>query len=280
MSYLSQVAVSGANMGSRIVIAAAEKMGKTTFAAGAPGCLLIPTEQGYGGVTVPALPLVTDWTQILSIMVEITKAAQARQFLYRTIAVDSMTALETLIHRFVIQQDKASQNNKALSMESSHGGYGKAYALANNHFKEFLAWADMLAINAGINFVFTAHVFSSKVLDPLHGQYDSWDILLHSPKDQKTYGKREILTQWADVVGYLHEPLIVTTTGNMSQGVSRGQGRVLGLERTPAYTAGNRYGMRGTVALPPPPANSWNVFARSMYDATQGKIDLFNREFA
>ena len=266
-------------MGARVVLAGVEKMGKTTLACGAPGALLIPTEQGYGCVTVPHTPLITEWTQMQGLMGEITAAARANALPARTLVIDTATALERMIHRFVLSMDSAAKSNKALTMEAAHGGYGKAYGVANGVFNEFLAWCDMLAINAGINIVLTCHVFSSKVLDPLHGQYDSWDLLLHSPKDQKTYGKREIITQWADVVGYLHEPMIVTQTGNVSQGVSRGQGRVLAVERTPAYTAGNRYGMRGVIPIAPPPANGWNNFAHALYTATQGRIDVYNRSF-
>lgn len=275
---LQQVQVSGAQVGARIVVVAAEKQGKTTFGCGAPDALLIPIEQGYGGVSVPMVPLITDWMQMVALQHEIVQQARSGQFPYRTLVIDSATALEALIHRFTIAQDPASKNNKALSMESSHGGYGKAYGVANNTFREFLAWCDMLVINAKMNIVLTAHCFSSKVKDPTAGEYDSMDVLLHSPKDQKTYGKREIITQWADVVGYLHEPVIVTQTNNVMQAISRGQGRVLAVERTPAYTAGNRYGMRGVIPIPAPPANGWNYFADALYKQTGNRIDLYNRK--
>ncbi len=277
MSLLAQIKTSGARMGARIVIAGSEKMGKTTFATGAPNALLIPTEQGYGGVNVQHVPLITEWTQMTALMQEVSAALGKGGFPVQTIVLDSTTALEALIHKHVIALDSASKNNKSISMESAHGGYGKAYGIALNFFREFLAWCDWLAINHAINVVLTCHVFSSKVRDPLHGEYDSWDLLLHSPKDQKNYGKRETLTQWADVVGYLHEPLIVTSINNVNQGITKGQGRVLAVERTPAYVAGNRYGMRGTIALPAPPANSWNAFAENLYKATEGRADVYNR---
>lgn len=275
MSILGSIQTSSPNMGTRIVIVGAEKMGKTTFATGAPDCLLIPFEQGYGGVKVPHLPLITEYAQVLAMQGEIVAAAQAGKFPFKTLAFDSATALETLIHRYTMSLDKTMVNNKAASMEIAHGGYGKAYGVANTIFKEFLAWCDMLAINAKINIVFTAHAFASKVKDPLAGEYDSWDILLHSPKDQKTYGKREIITQWADVIGYLHEPLTVMKSDGVNKGTSMGQGRVLGIERQASYTAGNRYGMRGTIALPAPPANAWNYFADALFKSSS--IDLYNR---
>lgn len=275
MSILGNIQTTSPNMGTRVVIFAAEKMGKTTFACGAPDCLLVPFEQGYGGVKVPYLPLMTEYQHVLAMQAEIVAAAQAGTFPFKTLVFDSATALETLIHRHTMALDKAMVNNKAASMEIAHGGYGKAYGVANMLFKDFLAWCDMLAINAKINIVFTAHAFASKVKDPLAGEYDSWDILLHSPKDMRTYGKREIITQWADNVLFLHEPMTVMKSDGVNKGTSMGQGRVLGIERQASYTAGNRYGMRGTIALPAPPANAWNYFADSLFKASG--IDLYNR---
>jgi len=96
----------------------------------------------------------------------------------------------------------------------------------------------------------TTHVFAANILDPSAGEYTSWDILLHSPKNQKTYGKRELLTQWADVVGFLHEPIFVTEGKTMNKGVSQGQGRVLELNRTPGWVAKNRFGVVKSIPLP------------------------------
>lgn len=277
MSILGQVQASGAVMGVRAVIAAAEKIGKTTFAAGAPDALLIPLEQGFAGVNVNHTPMITSFAQFEILMSEITAAAQSGKLPHRTLILDSATALEVLIHEHTIALDNGSKANKALTMEAAHGGYGKAYEVANGLFDKVLAWADMLAIHAKLNIVITCHVFSSKVKDPTAGEYDSWDLRLHSPKNNRNFGKRERITQWADVIGYMHEPIIVSTVNGVQQGVSRGQGRVLAVERTPAYVAGNRYGMKNLIPLPPPPANSWNAFARGLYDATQGRIDVFNR---
>jgi len=280
MSILQNVQTSTAHMGTRIVIAGAEKQGKTTFATGAPGALLIPLEQGYAGVKTNYVPMLTDYTQLLQLQNEITQAAQRGQFQFRTLVFDSATALERLIHTYVITLDPKSKTDKSLSMETAHGGYGKAYGVANKLFGDFLAWCDMLVINARMTIVLTAHVFSAKVLDPQNGEYNTWDVQLHSPKDQKTYGKREMLTQWADVIGYLHDPITVSkdANSNMARAISLGQGRVLGVERTPSYVAGNRYGMRGTIALPAPPACAWNQLAGNLHQAAG--IDVWNREAA
>lgn len=277
MSILSNVTSGVTRAGLRIVIAGQEKIGKTTLCAGAPGALLVPLEVGYSGVSVAKTPMLQTLEQVHQFLKEVVQAAQQGQFPYRTIVFDSATALERQIHDAVIQRDPAFRpgSKKVITMESCHGGYGKGYNLANEEFDELLQIFDQLSVYAGINIILTCHVFSSKVMDPTAGEYDSWDLLLHSPKNQKTYGKRERITQWADIVGFLYEPVFVSKTENLSKAVTQNKGRVLGLSRTPAYLAGNRFGVMGEYPIPGPPQNGWNTLAAVLHHYCG--IDVFTR---
>jgi hypothetical protein len=280
MSILAGITTGPSKTGFRMLIAAQEKMGKTTLACGAPGVLLVPLEVGFAAMTCAKTPMIQTWQDVIQLTDEITTLAQRGQFPHKTLVFDSATALERQLHDYVLSLDPAfkPQATKTLTMESSHGGYGKAYALANVIFDSFLKKLDLLSVHAGINIIFTCHVFSSKVVDPTSGEYDSWDLLLHSPKNQKTYGKREMITQWADVVAFLYEPIFVvaaTDKGGMARGMSQNKGRVLGLSRTPAYLAGNRYGLMGEIPMPTPPQNGWNYFADALFK-TIG-VDVYTR---
>lgn len=277
MSILSNVTSGVTRAGLRIVIAGQEKIGKTTLCSGAPGALLVPLEVGYSGVSVAKTPMLQTLEQVHQFLKEVIAAAQQGQFPYRTIVFDSATALERQIHDAVIQRDPAYRpgSKKVITMESCHGGYGKGYNLANEEFDELLQIFDQLSVYAGINIILTCHVFSSKVMDPTAGEYDSWDLLLHSPKNQKTYGKRERITQWADIVGFLYEPVFVSKTDNLTKAVTQNKGRVLGLSRTPAYIAGNRFGVTGEFPIPGPPQNGWNTLAAVLHHYCG--IDVFTR---
>lgn len=279
MSLLSGITTGASKTGLRCIIAGLEKMGKTTLTCGAPNSLLIPLEVGYGGIATAKTPMVQTLEELTTLLTEIVGYAQKGQFPYKTLVFDSATALERHIHEYVLRLDPMYSNTakKTISMESAHGGYGKAYTLANTQFVSILATLDQLAVYAGINIVFTCHVFSSKVMDPTAGEYDSWDLLLHSPKNQKTYGKRELFTQWADLIGYLYEPIYLTKDAGstMTKGTSQNKGRVLGMSRTPSYVAGNRFGIMGEFPIPAPPANGWNSLAHALYSASG--IDVFTR---
>jgi len=278
MQFFNMITQGPSRSGLRVVLGAQEKMGKTTISSMAPAPLLVPTEVGFAGVMCPRLPMIQDFATFENLLDQFIGTAQAGQFPFRTLIFDSVTAIERMIHEYVLQLDPATKNGKTNTMESAHGGYGKAYTLANMHFERVLQKLDVLAVNCSINIIFTCHVFSSKVMDPTSGEYDSWDILLHSPKNQKTYGKRELLTQWADVIAFIYEPIYTVTSegkSTMVKGVSQNKGRVMGLSRTPAYTAGNRFGLQGEIPIPPPPQNGWNAFAEALYNVSG--IDVYTR---
>lgn len=275
MSILSKITQGVTPHGLRIVIAGQEKLGKTTLTTGAPSALLIPLEVGYAGISVAKLPMMQSFEEFQQALNEITNLAINNQFPFKSIIIDSATALERHIHEYVLRQDPtyAKGNKKALTMESALGGYGRAYTYANEVFENILKQLDQLAVNRNINIIFTCHVFAAKIIDPASGEYDSWDLLLHSPKNQKTYGKREIITQWADVIGFLHEPMYVTKSENMSKGISSNKGRILGLSRTPSYIAGNRFGVIGEIPIPL--EQGWNHLAHAIY--TISGIDVYTR---
>lgn len=279
MSILAAISSGASRTGIRIIVAGQEKQGKTTLTSGAPSPLLVPCEVGFAGITIPKTGMLQTLEEIYQFNAEVTALAQTGQFPYKSIIFDSATAIERHIHDYVLRADPAYKPGvkKTVTMESAHGGYGKAYNLANDHFNTLLQQWDTLAVRAGINIILTCHVFSSTITDPTAGAYDSWDLLLHSPKNAKTYGKREMLTQWADVIAFMYEPIFITQLNekSMAKAVSQNKGRVIGLSRTPQYTAGNRFGIMGEVPVPAPPANGWNAFAEALYKSSA--IDVFNR---
>lgn len=276
-SILSQVNHSSHRTGIRAVIAGVEKVGKTTLACSAPRALLVPLEQGFSGVQVMKTPMLDSYADLMTLMGEITLAAQRGQFPFQSLVFDSSTALERLIHEAVLKTDPAyikGNNKKAVTMESALGGYGKAYTYANELFADFLRACDLLATHAGINIIMTCHVFAAKVVDPTAGEYDTWDLLLHSPKNQKTYGKREMLTQWADLIGFLHEPIFVSEGKTLNKAVSANRGRILAVNRTPGYVAGNRYRVVNDITVPM--EKGWNALAHEIYSASG--LDFYNRD--
>lgn len=276
MNILNSITTGNTADGIRLAVAGAEKIGKTTFACSAPNPLLIPLEVGYGSVHIPKTKMIQSYEEFDQLLEELLYWAQQNQFPFKTVIFDSVTALEKLIHQHIVESDKQyfDGNPKGLIIDNVLGGYGRGHAKSNDMFQNVLARCDKLAINHKINIVFTTHVFPSKAIDPIHGEYDTWDLLLHSPKNNKTYGKREIFTQWLDVIGFLYEPIFISGEGeSMKRAISANKGRMMGLSRTPSYIAGNRFGLTGEIAIPY--QNGWNVLAEALYNSCG--LDIYNR---
>jgi hypothetical protein len=281
-SLYSSVSTGVTRSGLRIVIGAQEKMGKTTLGSGAPGVLLVPLEVGFAGVNVAKTPIIQKFDELASFLADTEawlKAASttaAPTYPYQTLFFDSATGLERILSAEVIARDPLSARGgkQTITLNSAHGGYGKGPAMLLDEFNKILEAFDRLS-QYGVNIVLSCHVFSNKIMDPTAGEYDSWDLLLSSPKNAKTYGPRELVTQWADVVGFLYDPIFVSEGDKISKAMTQGKGRVLGLSRTPSYVAGNRFGIVGEVPIPGPPANGWNTLAKAIYDNTG--IDVWTR---
>lgn len=288
-SALDSIQIGTRQVGARIVVSGQEKIGKTTIACGAPRALLIPMEMGFGSIGVAKTNQLEGYDDIKATLLDVKARVQRSQFPYQSLVLDSATAGERAVHAKTISEDKDWKpgNPRGLNMETALGGYGKAYQRANELFGDLLSICDELAFYGGINIVWTAHVFASKMIDPAFGEFDSWDLLLHSPKNNKNYGKREMLTQWADMIAFVHEPFFITKGDQIQQATTMNQGRVAGVERKPAYVAGNRFGITGTIGIPTAPqgtpsaliaGHSWNQIAQAVNVATGGQIDLFNRD--
>ena len=77
----------------RIMVYGGHGLGKTTFGAGAPSPIFIPTEDGLGVLDVPAFPLATSLTAIM----EAIGALYAEPHDYQTVVVDSLDWADDLI---------------------------------------------------------------------------------------------------------------------------------------------------------------------------------------
>lgn len=271
--FLAGITHSSEPSGLRLVISGVEKIGKTTLACGAPRALLIPIESGYNAISVRKTVKPEIFQDVVDIVAEIKAASVKKIFPYQTIVFDSVTAMERLIHDQVLLLDPLYRpgSKKTVVIDSALGGYGKGHAFANDIFDSFLKSCDDLAVNHGINIVFTAHCFAGKIQDPTVGEYNTWEILLHSPKNLKTYGKREMLCQWADMIGFMHEEIIVDEKG---KGILTGKTRLLGVSRTTGYVAGNRFGLEGVIKIPK--LNGWQNLADAIFKSC--KLDLYNRD--
>jgi len=271
MTFLSKVQTAPAQIGQIIVLAGPEGSGKTTLLSGAPNRLFVPTE--IGGAVPNALPLITRWEDLHGLLDEITGAAQAGKFAYKSIAWDSVTAMERLLFDWTVRSDPTYGKNPKLSMVTAHGGYGKAFGVAFEEFAKFLEKIDKLAMFGGIHHIMACHTFVDRVIDTEAGEYDKVDLQLYSPKNSKNYGQRELVRQRADMIGIIHDPVVISKGDKAVLATSLNRGRMLAVDATPAFAAKNRYGMTAPISIPL--EGGWNYLADAIFKSKG--IDLYNR---
>lgn len=227
----------------KIVIYGPPKVGKSTFAASAPGAIGIMTEEGLDNLDVAAFPKATKLDEVTEALK--TLATEPHEF--QTVFVDSLDWLEPLI------LTKVCEEHRVKNIEDI--GYGKGYIMADDLWREFFAALDYLRNERGMTVICIAHEQINKVKNPtLADDYDAYSLKLN----KRAVG---IINEWADIIGFAnHEVITRSVDSGFNQkdtkAISTGQ-RKLHLNPHPAYVAGNRYN------IPDVPL-SWAAFSQAM----------------
>ncbi|WP_182341984.1 MULTISPECIES: ATP-binding protein [Comamonas] len=214
----------------KIVVYGPPKIGKSTFAASAPGAIGIITEEGLDNIDVPAFPKATHYSQVE----EAINTLLTSDHPYNTVFVDSLDWLEPLIHGAICERGGVK------NIEDF--GYGKGYVMSDDKWREFFAKLDELRDKRNMAIVCIAHERISKIKNPLLADdYDAYALKL----EKRALG---IVNEWADIIAFAaHETMTRNVAQNQQQqkdikAVSTGR-RMLYLNPHPAYVAGNRYSL-------------------------------------
>ncbi len=226
---------------------APEGLGKTTFASEAPGPIFVDIEAGsferdvarftFDETTERTVP--HDWPEVLAAL----NVLAVEKHPYKTVAVDTLDALEAFIHAFICKRD---------GYDNIEGyGYGKGYVAALDEWRRFVAAVERLRA-AGLNVVTLAHTVVKPFKNPSGEDYDRYQMKLH----EKAGG---LIKERADVVLFgNYETLAVKDSKTKKvKGVSTGA-RFLYTQRTAAHDAKNRHDLPETLPL------SWADFAEAV----------------
>lgn len=204
--------------------------GKTTLAATFPKSIVIRAEDGLQAIPMdqrpdafPVLKSVDDlWNQLTTLIKE--------KHDYRTVIVDSVTALERLFIQHVIDSDPKAPK----SINQAMGGYGAGLsAVATLHQRVRKACG---ALNdKGMAIVFVAHADTETIELPDSDPYSRYSLRL---------GKKSVApyVDDSDVVGFLKLETFTKGEGERKKAISTG-GRVLVTYATAANVSKNRYGI-------------------------------------
>lgn len=221
----------------RVVIHGAQKIGKSTFAAGAYNPIFIALEDGLSGIEVDAF----NGGQPLQSYQDVSDALAtlyAEKHEFGTVVIDSTDWLEPLIWQHVCKK-----NNWA-SIEAP--GFGKGYVEANAVWREFLDKLNALRTERGMAVILIAHSQVKRFEAPDSEAFDRYEL-----KMQK--GALGLIVEWADAILYAQEETAIKKessgfNGSRARGVSTGR-RIVNCNAKPSFIAGNRYGLPDVLPL-------------------------------
>lgn len=235
MSELSSIS-KPADRSSIITICGDSGLGKTSLAATFPNPIFIRAEDGLQAIPADqrpdAFPLISKesqlWDQIMALLQE--------KHDYKTLVIDSVTALERLFIHHVIDSDPKHPK----SINQALGGYGAGLqAVANMHQRVRKA-CGLLNERKGMHVVFVAHADTETIELPDQDPYTRYSLRL---------GKKSVApyVDDSDVVGFIKLETFTTGDGQRKKAISDGT-RVLVCYATAANISKNRYGI--TADLP------------------------------
>jgi AAA domain len=206
---------------------------KTTFCAGAPNVIFALTEDGMGSNRAPHFPQLQSFSDILQII----DTLGSQEHNYQWLAIDSLSALETLIFNAVCAE------NNVPTIETL--GYGKGYLQALDKWEQLLSWLTALRDrrNMGILLVCHAEVLTFK--NPEGDDYDRYQIDL----DKRAM---KLFRKYCDLIGFMNYKVVIKKeSAKDTKGKAiNNKMRVIHFNEKPAYIAKNRYNLPDSVELP------------------------------
>ena len=211
----------------KMVVYGPEGIGKSTFAAQAPGVLFIDTEGSTARMDVRRLPAPSSFAMIT----EEINYVISNPSVCQTLAIDTADWAERMC------RDAVCAKYSKAGLEDF--GYGKGYSYVYEEFGRMLNLLDQVC-DRGINVVITAHAAMRKFEQPDEsGSYDRWELKLINAQKCNI---ANMLKEWADMVLFANYETFVIKNEEKKNKVSGGK-RVMYTSHHPCWDAKNRFGL-------------------------------------
>ena len=215
----------------RIMLYGVHGIGKSTFAAGAPNAVFLPTEDGIADIDCESFPLAESYDDVIGYLTQLATEDHDRE----TLVVDSVDWLERLIWQKVIEEFPTTEKGKAVENIEDYG-YAKGYKFAMKWWREILRYLEGLRTHKGLTLVLLAHSRAERHTPPDNDAYDRYSPKLHKEAS-------EVLQEWCDEVFFANYQVFTKKEGSgfNERNIAVGTGnRVMHTAEMPAYKAKNR----------------------------------------
>ncbi len=212
-------------------------MGKTSLAALFPKPIFIRAEDGMQAIPAErrpdAFPLLSNtetlWEQMMALIKE--------KHDYKTLVIDSITALERMFIAQIIEEDPKNPR----SINQAMGGYGAGLSAVAGLHQRVRKAAGVLNERAKMHIVFIAHADTETIELPDQDPYTRYGLRL---------GKKSVApyVDDSDVVGFIKLQTFTRGEGDRKQAISTGA-RLLVTYATANNVSKNRYGITSDLPM-------------------------------
>lgn len=232
----------------RVVVHGVEKIGKSTWAAGAPAPIFLPLDDGVGDIDAPKFPNCETLDEALAAVRALTDEKHA----YQTLIVDPINWLEPKIWEVVCRK------NGWKDIEAA--GYGKGYVAAVDEWRVLLVALDRLRAK-GVNVILIGHTVLAKIGNAQGEDYERNGLAMHKSAAGLFYG-------WADAVLYAEHEIGAKKDKGATKAKAFDTGvRFFRTAPNAAYFAGNRFSLPDP--LPLEASAFWDAVETSRQSAAQ-----------
>ncbi len=242
----------------RIVLLGVEKIGKSTFAAGADSPIFLPIkgEEGIDEFNVPKTPVCDSMDDVLGWLLSLGREEHSHQ----TVVIDSISTLEQIVHKDICTKAQAPSINEGLL------AFGVGTDRANHGWRGITDVLDALRSHKNMTSILIGHVKVKRFDDPNGESYDQYQVDVH-------HKAASLLYRWADSILFCNTKVVVTkeklgfhkdNARNVGRDIAPGS-RFLYTQKRPAHPGGGRgvYG-RLSYELPLSWANFRDAVAAEM----------------
>jgi hypothetical protein len=174
----------------RMLILGTEKVGKSSFAAGAPDCIFIPVrgETGIDAIDVPRFPVIESCDQLIEALKSLAEGGHN----FKMVVIDSATTLDVLV-----SEHCCAEAGVALVSEIG-GGFGAGKEAVRKKWNEITEILDYLREECDMGTILIGHVKVKKFHDPERASYDRYEF-------DVTEAIANDLVRWADFIGFANK---------------------------------------------------------------------------
>ena len=145
--------------------------GKTTLASNLTNPLFILLEDGLGVNEVDATELISDWDEFRNTLSEVFKLTKEEGFNYKTIVIDSLSALEKIMQKHYLEPLKFDSVSAV--------GFGRGYDDMKAYYLKFISMINALK-QAGLQVVCLGHSEKKLYVNPDGDDFDHFTLAMHN----------------------------------------------------------------------------------------------------